>query len=200
MRKNTPYRARYGTYTGPIRVRREARHVVPNRVHGVQINYDDGSDNPFFDLLDKDMASLGRSRYPITLGLLEDIAQGPQCVPPLSPPEREHKADTGKPDWSLLLGSQGCPNALAGVVDVLTIAVRPKDQGGRGYDKHSWRLVTNAKERYLAALGRHLSKVALGEVMDDGPEGTGKSHWDCICANALFLRELHEEDIRNATA
>jgi hypothetical protein len=97
------------------------------------------------------------------------------------------------------MGSQGCPNALVGVVDVLSVAVRPKDQGGRGYDKHSWRLVTNAKERYLAALYRHLSKIALGKIMDDGPEGTGLSHWDCVTTNALFLRELHDQEIKNAT-
>lgn len=114
------------------------------------------------------------------------------------PSEQAFKADAGKPLWHLLVSKQGCATALASVVDVLTIAVTPKDRGGKGYEPHSWRNVP--KERYLSALYRHMDAINRGEIMDDGPGGTGKAHWDCVVANALFLRELHDEEIRNATS
>lgn len=103
------------------------------------------------------------------------------------------KADDGKPNWFLLMSGQGCAKALAGVVRVLSFAVRSKDKGGKGYAEHSWRQVPNAKERYQAALYRHLNKLELGEKLDDE---SGESHWYHICANALFLAELHDDSVR----
>lgn len=101
------------------------------------------------------------------------------------------KADDGKPNWFLLMSGQGCARALASVVRVLSFAVRPKDKGGKGYAEHSWRLVPNAKERYEAALYRHLNKLALGETHDDE---SGESHWAHVATNALFLAELHHKE------
>lgn len=117
-----------------------------------------------------------------------------------TPSAQAFKADAGKPLWHLLVSKQGCATALASVVDVLTIAVTPKDKGGKGYKPHSWRDVPDAKERYLSALYRHMDAINRGEIMDDGPDGTGKAHWDCVATNALFLRELHDEEIRNAAS
>ncbi|WYW04333.1 endolysin [Pseudomonas phage vB_PpuP-Kurepalu-1] len=99
-----------------------------------------------------------------------------------------YKADDGKPNWFLLMSAKGCAKALAGVVRVLSFAVRSKDQGGKGYTEHSWRQVPNAKERYEAALYRHLNAIHSGELVD--PE-SGESHWSHIACNALFLSELH---------
>lgn len=97
------------------------------------------------------------------------------------------KADGGKPNWFLLMSGKGCAAALAGVVRVLSFAVRPLADGGKGYTEHSWRQVPNARERYEAAMYRHLNKIALGELVDDE---SGESHWDHVATNALFLSEL----------
>ena len=102
-----------------------------------------------------------------------------------------YKADDGKPNWFLLMSGKGCAKALAGVVRVLSSAVRSKDKGGKGYTEHSWREVPNAKERYQAALYRHLNKLELGETHDDE---SGESHWYHVATNALFLAELHNAE------
>lgn len=102
-----------------------------------------------------------------------------------------YKADDGKPNWFLLMSAQGCAKALAGVVRVLSFAVRSKDKGGKGYAEHSWRQVPNAKERYQAALYRHLNKLERGETHDDE---SGESHWYHVATNALFLAELHNAE------
>lgn len=101
------------------------------------------------------------------------------------------KADEGKPNWSLLMTRAGCAKALAGVVRVLSFAVRSVAKGGKGYTPHSWRKVPEAKERYLSALYRHLAAVESGEVLD--PE-SNESHWYHIATNALFLAELNNEE------
>lgn len=98
------------------------------------------------------------------------------------------KHDTGKPMWHLL--TKGVPNALAGVVRVLSFAVRPVVDGGKGYEPHSWKDVPQGKERYESALHRHLNAINCGELVD---AESGESHWHHVAANALFLAELHNE-------
>lgn len=127
-------------------------------------------------------------------GMPRDTPQGPNwCIPdaavaaPSTAPDQAFKADGGKPNWFLLMSGKGCAAALAGVVRVLSFAVRPVAEGGKGYTEHSWRQVPNARERYEAALYRHLNKIALGELVDDE---SGESHWDHVATNALFLSEL----------
>lgn len=95
------------------------------------------------------------------------------------------KADAGKPRFDLL--TRGCPNALQGVVNVLTFAVKPVDQGGKGYVPHSWQNVPDAITRYESALHRHLNAINRGELVDSE---SGMSHWDHVATNALFLSEL----------
>lgn len=112
-----------------------------------------------------------------------DAPTAPDCPAP----DQAFKADGGKPNWFLLMSGKGCAAALAGVVRVLSFAVRPVAGGGKGYTEHSWRQVPNARERYEAALYRHLNKIALGELVDDE---SGESHWDHVATNALFLSEL----------
>lgn len=119
-----------------------------------------------------------------------------QCMPqsfvPSVPvaPSQAFKADEGKPNWFLLMSAKGCASALAAVVRVLTFAVAAKPVG-KGYTPHSWREVPNAKERYEAALYRHLSYMnEKGEMVD--PE-SGESHWAHVATNALFLAELHKD-------
>lgn len=98
------------------------------------------------------------------------------------------KADQGKTQWSLLL--EGCSKAIEGVANILTIAVKPKDQGGRGYVPHSWKEVPEARRRYNDALDRHRAAIRRGERYDNGPEGTGQLHSALVATNALFLAEL----------
>jgi len=115
---------------------------------------------------------------------------GAPCTNPTTDGQA-YKADDGKPNWFLLMSGKGCARALAGVVRVLSFAVRSKDKGGKGYAEHSWREVPNAKERYQAALYRHLNKLELGESHDDE---SGESHWYHVATNALFLAELHNAE------
>lgn len=72
-----------------------------------------------------------------------------------------HKADAGKPDWSLLDLS-----IVQETVEVLTL-------GAQKYDRENWRKVPDARNRYFAALLRHLTAWQRGELAD--PE-TGKPH------------------------
>jgi hypothetical protein len=104
-------------------------------------------------------------------------------------PAQAFKADAGKPRWVLLM--RGCSKALASVVRVLTFAVTPTDQGGKGYVPHSWKEVPNAKERYEDALYRHLDAIRQGETQD--PE-SGELHWAHVATNALFLAEFYESE------
>lgn len=115
-------------------------------------------------------------------GIPEAVVAAPAAVP-----DQAFKADSGKPNWYLLMSGKGCAAGLAGVVRVLSFAVRPVAEGGKGYTEHSWRRVPNACERYEAAMYRHLNKIALGELVDDE---SGESHWDHVATNALFLSEL----------
>lgn len=102
--------------------------------------------------------------------------------------DQAFKADAGKPRWSLLM--TGCASALAGVVRVLTFAVRATAEGGKGYLPHSWKEVPNATERYKDALHRHLNKIEQGETHDDE---SGELHWHHVATNALFLAELNKD-------
>lgn len=87
------------------------------------------------------------------------------------------KDDGGKLRFELLPWK-----ALSGLVAVLTF-------GARKYSPNGWRLVPQAKERYTAALLRHLAKIQLGEKID--PE-TGLRHIDHLLCNAAFLAELED--------
>jgi len=119
------------------------------------------------------------------------LVPSPPCLVQEVTDAQAFKADDGKPNWFLLMSGKGCARALAGVVRVLSFAVRSKDKGGKGYAEHSWREVPNAKERYQAALYRHLNKLELGESHDDE---SGESHWYHVATNALFLAELHNAE------
>lgn len=104
-------------------------------------------------------------------------------APPVQKPELKDlhkpgaKDDGGKPRWDLLPWK-----AMAGLVGVLTFGVRK-------YSPNGWRTVPNAKERYLAALLRHLHALSVGETLD--PE-SGLRHIDHALCNVAFLAELED--------
>ncbi len=87
------------------------------------------------------------------------------------------KDDGGKLMWNLLPWK-----AMEGLVKVLTF-------GAKKYSPNGWRSVPNAKERYLAALLRHLYALNVGEVTD--PE-SGLRHIHHVLCNAAFLAELED--------
>jgi hypothetical protein len=89
------------------------------------------------------------------------------------------KYDSGKPDWSLLPFK-----AVSETVDVLTF-------GAKKYGPENWRLVPNAKKRYLAAAFRHVVAYAMGEKKD--PE-SGLSHLSHALCCLLFILELEKDD------
>lgn len=92
------------------------------------------------------------------------------------------KFDGDKPRMDLLL--DGCPNALLRVSDVLTF-------GAKKYAAHSWHTVAEGKSRYKAALLRHLTAHAQGEVND--PE-SGMPHLAHAACCSLFILELEQRD------
>lgn len=92
------------------------------------------------------------------------------------------KFDGDKPRMDLLL--DGCPNALLRISDVLTF-------GAKKYAAHSWHTVEEGKSRYKAALLRHMTAHAQGEVND--PE-SGLPHLAHAACCSLFILELEQRE------
>jgi len=84
------------------------------------------------------------------------------------------KHDSGKPEMNLMLSFS---NALLAVGEVATF-------GRKKYSKDGWLSVPNAKDRYTAALLRHL--MSDSEV----DEGSGLRHAAHTAWNALAILEL----------
>lgn len=87
------------------------------------------------------------------------------------------KDDGGKLMWNLLPWK-----AVEGMIKVLTF-------GAKKYSPNGWRTVPSAKERYLAALLRHIAAMHAGETVD---KESGLRHIDHALCNAAFLAELEE--------
>jgi len=87
------------------------------------------------------------------------------------------KDDKEKPRWDLLPWK-----AVAGLIKVLSF-------GAKKYTPNGWRTVPNAKERYTAALMRHLHAINTGSSID--PE-SGLRHIDHVMCNVAFLAELED--------
>lgn len=85
------------------------------------------------------------------------------------------KFDDGKLRFDLIP-----PRASKALAQVLTY-------GAKKYAPESWRQVPDGKERYLAALYRHLNAYQCGELLDCE---SGISHLTHALCNAAFLVEL----------
>lgn len=92
------------------------------------------------------------------------------------------KFDGGKPRMDLLL--DGCPNALLRVSEVLTF-------GAEKYAAHNWKTVPDGPARYKAALLRHLTAHAMGEVND---RESGLPHLSHAACCLLFMLELEQSE------
>jgi hypothetical protein len=85
------------------------------------------------------------------------------------------KFDSDKPRWDLL--------PLKPIEDIVKVL----SFGAKKYGPDNWRVVANAKERYFAALMRHIVAYRNGEGTD--PE-SGLSHIAHALCNLTFLYEL----------
>jgi hypothetical protein len=66
--------------------------------------------------------------------------------------------------------------------------------GAKKYTPNGWTTVPDGEERYMDAFTRHMLALGQGEVLDDGPGGTGCMHkagmiWNLLAALELELRE-----------
>lgn len=98
---------------------------------------------------------------------------------PDTPLSAGKKYDSGKPDWSLLPFK-----AVSETVEVLTF-------GANKYGPDNWRIVPNAKKRYLAAAFRHIVAYATGEKKDSE---SGLSHLSHALCCLMFILELEKTD------
>lgn len=89
-----------------------------------------------------------------------------------------HKADSQKPDWSLI------------PLDVVEDTVRVLTLGAQKYARDNWQRVPGARIRYFAALLRHLTAWQRGEAND--PE-TGLSHLAHASCCLVFLQWFDRE-------
>ena len=64
--------------------------------------------------------------------------------------------------------------------------------GAAKYAENSWQTIPNARNRYLAALRRHISKYRQGEPLDNE---SGLPHLAHAAVNALFLLWFCNEDM-----
>ena len=92
---------------------------------------------------------------------------------------------SGKINDSLIADiHSGCGvKALEGCVEVLTF-------GAEKYARENWKKVPDGKNRYFAALMRHLTAWQNGEKVD--PE-SGKSHLDHAMCNLYFLKNFDKD-------
>jgi hypothetical protein len=85
------------------------------------------------------------------------------------------KYDGEKPRFELMP-----PRASLEVAKVLTY-------GAKKYSAENWRLVPEAKERYLGAAYRHLNQYHSGQVLDSE---TGLEHLAHAICSLMFILEL----------
>lgn len=89
------------------------------------------------------------------------------------------KLDQGKPDVSLIE-----PEWLLEVSKVLTF-------GAEKYSKDNWKLVDDARDRYLSAAYRHLLAYHGGELVDSE---SGLSHLAHASCCLMFLQYLSSQN------
>ena len=118
----------------------------------------------------------------VSMKFLDKVGNGPweQVVADLSEaPKQGVKYDDGKARWELIPF-----RAMRDVVDVLTY-------GSRKYADDNWKIVPDARKRYISAAFRHLTDWAGGEKKDSE---TGKSHLAHAICCLLFLLWFEQED------
>jgi hypothetical protein len=92
----------------------------------------------------------------------------------------EKKHDEGKPMWDLLPWRQ-----LAKIVDVMTF-------GANKYGPHQWKEVEDGKNRYFAALMRHLTAYRRGEKIDPESGIHHLAHAGCCLLFMMWLDDNNQ--------
>jgi len=95
----------------------------------------------------------------------------------------EAEAEGTKYDEGKLMMSLIPTESIIGAAEVLTF-------GAHKYGVNNWQKVTNAEQRYIDALLRHLYTHQGGETLD--PE-TGLSHLKHALTNLMFLIHFQEK-------
>jgi hypothetical protein len=100
------------------------------------------------------------------------------------------KDDSGKLDMSLL---EDVPRALEGIVEVMQWAITKKQP--TPYERGSWQYVDSFKQRYMAAMRRHISKrdkarLGEGDRFEPLDAETNLMELKHIATNAIFLLEM----------
>lgn len=94
------------------------------------------------------------------------------------PPVKDMKYDGGK--ILAALPFQDFPHALTSIANIGTY-------GANKYERHSWKTVSNARQRYEDALHRHMLAYYRGEKVDDESK---RPHLWHIAWNILAILEL----------
>ena len=94
-------------------------------------------------------------------------------------PTKGVKYDSDKPRWELVPF-----RAMKEVVEVLTY-------GSKKYSDDNWKIVPDARKRYVSAAFRHLTDWADGDKKD---KETGKSHLAHAICCLLYLLWFEQED------
>jgi len=119
----------------------------------------------------------------VSMKFLDKVGDEPweRVVADLSgaPQKQGIKYDDGKARWELIPF-----RAMRDVVNVLTY-------GSRKYADDNWKIVPDARKRYISAAFRHLTDWAGGEKKDSE---TGKSHLAHAICCLLFLLWFEQED------
>jgi hypothetical protein len=98
--------------------------------------------------------------------------------------EQGLKYDNDKLRWDLLPIAE-----VEEVVKILTF-------GAKKYAPNNWQLVNNAKERYYAAIMRHMVAYRKGELID--PE-SGLPHLAHAMCNIMFLMWFDKNEVKKET-
>lgn len=93
--------------------------------------------------------------------------------------QKGNKQDADKLRYDLV-----SPDFEESVAEVLTF-------GANKYAPDNWKLVPNGKERYYAALKRHLSAWRKGEEVD---ADSGLSHLSHVACNVMFLMYFDKQE------
>jgi len=93
-------------------------------------------------------------------------------------PELGRKFDAGKLDYTLV--------PFEGLEEIIKVLMF----GAQKYDRHNWKHVDNAPQRYTAAAFRHLAAHTRGEMTD---HETGLSHLAHAGCCVLFLLALEQQ-------
>ena len=111
--------------------------------------------------------------------IMANLSETPKQSVKSETPKQGVKYDDGKARWELIPF-----RAMRDVVDVLTY-------GSRKYADDNWKIVPDARKRYISAAFRHLTDWAGGEKKDSE---TGKSHLAHAICCLLFLLWFEQED------